>query len=274
MIRRFAFATAILAAVAFSLAGCGGSSDKDDSSSGSGGSQSSGQVAVPGDAPYSDVIAKAGFKPILFTRFPAQKPGRKATIVVYRDKSDKDKGGVLYLQGNTVDDASLSWHWYFENGAPDSIRAAELNGDGFWDVVVHLADGKTVDLIQETDFTLMGNQRDDLIALNAASSQPEGLWKCFDGDTATFWSAGGAEGYVEVSTPLGVSDGILIIRLSPDANKQKCEVFADGKKVQEIELESTDLEQRIQLDDGVKRAGKIKLEIKGDGAGISELAIR
>ena len=80
----------------------------------------------------------------------------KSEVVVYHAKSGSG-GGVLYTQ-KYGDDNRVVWHWYFNEDAPDSIEAIELNEDGLWDVRMFIG-SKTQDYVQEQSFSLVARQR-------------------------------------------------------------------------------------------------------------------
>ena len=185
-------------------AGCGGGSDSSKEAT------SSAVTTLPVEgAPFGDRMAAAGYRVVQFRDFPAQQQGRQAYAVVYRAGSS---GGVLCTatQGNSGDQPV--WHWYFSDGAPDSVAYLELNDDGLWDVRIYFGEEHR-DFIQESDFSLFGKLRSDLIAVNGTASQQDGLWQAFDGDTTTAWTAGGDKGWLEVRSPLGLRDGVLALQL-------------------------------------------------------------
>lgn len=251
--------------VAAMVAGCGGGSESGKAST------SSAVTTMPVEgAPFGDRIAAAGYEVVQFREFPAQIPGRKANAVVYRSGST---GGVLYTatQGNSGEQPA--WHWYFDDGAPDSVSYLELNDDGLWDVRVYFGDEQR-DFIQESDFSFFGRLRSDVIATNATASEQDDLWKAFDGDTSSTWTAGGNGGWMEVRSPLGLRDGVLVLQMQGDGGAAKVAVKADGKQVDEFDLEKTTLEQIFQLGDGVMAASVVRLEFSGGKASVAEMRLR
>ena len=249
------------------LASCGGSGE-------SGGTASSGKPAeAVADAPMAQELAAAGFQAVFSRSFPAQVPGKKANAVAYQDKSGKGVGGIIYTLGYEAAAQSVVWHWYFDDGAPDSLQAVELNDDGLWDVIVYMRGGTTREFIQDTDFTFVAPERNDRIAMNGGASSTEGLWRVFDGDSTTAW--GGANASVTIPTPLGLEDGTLVIQLTKDKRPGKCEVKVDGKKVDEFDLAATNEAQSFSLDATVKTADAVELRFSGDGdVLVSEVGIR
>jgi hypothetical protein len=181
----------------------------------------------------------------------------------------------LYLQKHGEDDR-IVWHWYFEDGTPDAIEALELNGDGLWDVRMR-AGGETREYIQDETFSFMARKREDRVAMNGKASEPIGdtgaSWRCFDGDPNTAWRSRTKGAFVDVPTPLGIKDGVLTIQLLTEDQPRKCELKADGKKVQEFELEQTTLEQVIQLDERARGARLLRLEIQSTHGGTENVAI-
>jgi len=250
------------------IVGCGGDSDAGGDTASS---ESAGVTTMPVEgAPFGDRIAAAGYQVVQFRGFPAQRPGRDAFAVVYRNGSE---GGVLYTssQGNSGDQPV--WHWYFNDGAPDSTSYLELNDDGLWDVRVYFGE-KHRDFIQESDFSFFGKLRSDLITLNGEASEQDGLWKAFDGDTTTAWTAGADKGWMEVGCPLGLRDGVLSLQLGREGGPTKVTVKADGKRVDAFDLEGTALEQVFQLGDGVMDASVVRLEFSGGEGAVAEVQLR
>jgi len=267
---------AVLAAGILSLGACGKSGDKQATS------DDGRRVTTklnPASAPMKSVLEKAGYEPVYYRRFPAQMPGMKANIVVYRAKSGKD-GGVLYLQEYGGSDRVV-WHWYFDSGVPDSVTALEINGDGLWDVRMYVG-GETRDYVQDQSFTFVRSQRDDRVAMNGPSSEPidaESMsWKCFDGDSTTAWRAkvGSGGAFIVLPTPLGIEDGILSVRLSGAKQPLKCELQVDGNKVQDVDLKPVDTEQLVHLDAEARKARSLRLVVDSgaDEVAISELGLK
>ncbi len=255
------------------VASCGGS-----------GEQNAGAGKKPaglpvGDAPYAALIDASGFQVTLLKRFPAQVPGRKGSTVVYREKSGKARGGVIYTNRFGEGEDQMVWHWYFNDAAPDSIAALELNDDGLWDVRIYLSGGKTVDLLQDVDFTFVARPREDLIATNGVASEPRDLWRVFDGDSTSAWRDEDASrgAYVEVYVPLGVRDGILTVQLTRSDRPGKMKVKVDGKERKSFDLEKTTGRQLFQLGEIIGEGAAVRLEFTPSADGtvaVSEISIR
>jgi hypothetical protein len=80
-----------------------------------------------------------------------------------------------------------------------------------------------------------------------------------------------------VPVPLGVRDAEMDVQLASYDQPGKITVFADGRKLQTIDLSGTQVRQTFRLDPGVRGAADIRLEVeggKGDSVAISELEIR
>jgi hypothetical protein len=263
----------LLAAGLLVLSSCGGKSGEEKQAAGEKETKSTPAVVVA-DAPLKAEIEKAGFKPIFYSKFPSQLPGIKSDVVVYR--ADKGSaGGVLYVQeyGNQYRPV---WHWYFASDAPDSVHAVEINEDGLWDMRMWVG-GETRDYVQDQSFTLTARQRDGLVAMNGDASEPVDaagmLWHAFDGDTTSAWSSDLGGAFIDLPVPLGIDAGILAVRLLPEGQPDKVEVKADGKKVQEFELDQTTLEQAIQLDPAAKNADTLRLEFKSAHRGADKVSV-
>lgn len=234
--------------------------------------------------PYDSVIEAAGYEVVYFRTFPASEAGRRGRLILYASASGGKDGGAVFVEqwGTTT---QWVWHWYFEDARPEAYTREELNQDGLWDIRIVFENGDRVDLIHDDTFALLGRGREDRIALNGTSSTPlEGhpLWHCFDGDLRSSWQSeiGGEEvPFIEVASPLGLSEGILSIRAASDGQPRQCHLYADGDRVQSIELQATRDEQLVQLDPKLNTAKKIKLEIEschGDcgAVAIAELQIK
>jgi len=79
------------------------------------------------------------------------------------------------------------------------------------------------------------------------------MWKCFDGDTASAWKSsltGGA--FIEFSVPFGVAGGNLSVYTLSSEQPRGCAVYADGKRLEDIELKPVDGRQVVALGQGVK----------------------
>ena len=172
-------------------------------------------TVAPGDVPMGAALARAGLTVVSDKAFPAQLEYRKAQAVAYRKRGGK-QGGLLVVQGMATEQpARVVWHWYFADGQPDSAAATELNGDGLWDVRVYMNGGDVRDFIQGESFTLMAAERDDRIAQNGDSSDPAGVWRCFDGDTTTAWEGtAGVGSWIAIPAPPPAST--MPFRESPD----------------------------------------------------------
>jgi len=262
------------------LASCGKSGDQKTTDKTAAGTDKAPAATVSlSDAPLKPVLQKAGFEPVFYRSFPGAVPGLASSMLVYR-ASRGSGGGVLFLQ-EYGDQFPCVWHWYFADDAPDSVQAVEVNEDGLWDVRMFVK-GQPRDYIQDQSFTLSARQRDDLIAMNGGASEPvdaAGMsWFAFDGDTATAWRSKLGGAYIEVPVPLGAGTTLSIQLLASD-QPRKVELKADGKKVQEFELDATTLEQAVQLDAAAQGASVLRLEFKSgqDGAGnvaVAELGVR
>ena len=158
-------------------------------------------------------------------------------------------------------------------------------GDGLWDVRFVSKSGEVLKLIQDETFSLTSGDRDDWIALNGSCSKTltagDALWRCFDGDTTTFWRSSSVTGeaFIELAAPFGVKEGILSITTAEKNQPRKCTVYADGDKVQEFDLEPKAARQMIQLDSSVQGAKKVRLVLNSshseDGiVSIAELALQ
>lgn len=228
------------------------------------------------------MIEEAGFTIRSYRDFPAQEVTMKGRMLVYTDKGKKHSG-VVYLKkvGGRL---HPSWHWYFEDMVPDSVLKREINGDGLWDVRMVASHGKTVDFLQDDSFTLMGPERSDWIAMNGESSPPVSkeneLWKAFDGDTTTAWKSAPQDvAFIELAVPFGVRDGVLRIATLSSEQPERCVVYADGKRVGEVELQPVAGRQEIALDAGIRGAKSVRLEfpsVRGGGnvVAVAELSLR
>jgi hypothetical protein len=248
--------------------------------------QATEESSLEGEIPdVRQMIENAGYVTQAYVEFPAQELGKKGRILVYTDKRRKSSGGLIYMK-KTGAEVAPAWHWYFEDMVPELVEKTEINDDGLWDVRVSSKDGKTVEFVQAESFVLTAAGRSDWIALNGVSSQPvtagDALWKCFDGDTSTAWrsslSAGG-EAFVEFAAPFGIDEEILVVQTMDSEQPQRCTLYADGKKVQEFELEPKAASQMIRLDQGATGAKKIRLVFDatygdGDVVSVAELALR
>lgn len=227
------------------------------------------------NAPFAPAITGKGYQVVQAKRFPAQVDARRATVVVYR-ATDGARGGILYVRGFQEDPPRPVWHWYFGNAAPDSVMAIDINRDGLWDMRAFMVGGATQDFIQDTDFTFRGPERAALVAMNGSSSSPEGLWKMFDADTSTSWSAPSSGAYIEIPNPFGVESGQLSVRLAGGSRPGKLEIGDGAQKLQECDLAATVEEQRFQLDAAVRKLPVIRIQVVGAGKNValSELELQ
>lgn len=229
-------------------------------------------VVTKDNAPYKSTIEGKGFTIAQAKRFPAQVDARRAAVVVYNSGG---KGGVLYVRGFETEAPRPVWHWYFDNAAPDSIMAMDINRDGLWDVRVFMAGGKTNDYVQDADFSFMGAEHDGLFANNGASSNAKDLWKAFDADSSTAWTSSANGAYIDIPNPLGLEVGQLTVREAGGSRPTRLEIGDGTNKLQDCNLESTMEEQRFQLDAAVKALPMIRVTVigKGKNVALSELGI-
>ncbi len=270
------------------LAGsCGKKSEKEESTAQK--TTTAGQPedvqSFPKDAvPFAPEIVDGGFEAVFYDYFPSPVAGKQGKMILYRSAKGGKDGGMIFVQEMGAK-FEWVWHWYFEDASPKSVKNAEINNDGLWDIRVTMANGRTLELLQDDSFTLGDVERADKIALNGTSSPPsEGhpLWYCFDGFPSTAWMSnieGSVKPFIEVASPLGLADGILSIRALAENQPRKCDILAAGKKIQSIDLEKTTDVQLIQLKSDFKTAKKIRLVIMschGDcrEVAIAELAIK
>ncbi len=244
--------------------------------------KATGGAGKPADAPPAGSAAVAsmleakGYSVVQNRRAPAQRPGTVASAVVYRAQDGK-RGGVLYVvrpvEGT---EESIFWHWYFTDGAPDSVSFMEMNRDGLWDARIYAGERK-LDMIQGESFWLLGKNRSAVAALNGPSSAPEDLWKCFDGDSTTAWRSSKSGAFIEIPSPLGTPEGRLDVQLANEGRPRKLTVYADGDRVQTVDLADTGNRQSFQLDPAVRDASLIRVEIEGgsdESVAISEMELR
>jgi len=278
--RRFRILQSIgLVATAALLASCGSSESGDEKKGAASSGEPARQIATD-ETPFRSLLEEAGYTVVDARRFPAQLSGRNTSVVTYRSKKKDDVGGVLYSNRRGSVDRVI-WHWHFDDVAPDSVTALELNDDGLWDVRIHMKNGKTRDYVQKSDFSFIAPGRADLLAMNGDASATDDLWHVFDGDTTSVWrsSASGRGAWIELATPFGVADGVLTVQLSATEQPTRCEVAADGKKVQEIELSESLLEQVFSLNESARGATTVRVLFKaprggGDSVSISELGLK
>jgi hypothetical protein len=227
------------------------------------------------NAPFAPAITGKGYRIVQARRFPSQVDARRASVVVYR-AADGSRGGVLYVRSFGGESPQPVWHWFFRDGAPDSVQAADINHDGLWDVRVFMSGGTSVDYLQDEAFTFMGRERDGLVAMNGESSAPTDMWKAFDADTSTAWQSPAPGAFLEVPNPFGLETGELSVQLSGRDRPKKVALFAGDRKAQEFDLAATEEEQRFLLDPSLRSAESIRVVLEGAGGSvaISEMEIR
>jgi len=229
---------------------------------------------TPDNAPYASVITGKGYHVVQARRFPAQVDARRAYAVTYQSQDGKT-GGILYVRGFENEAPRPAWHWYFADGAPDSVTAVDINRDGLWDVRVYMAGGTTREFIQDKDFSFVGPERDGLIAMNGATSSDD-AWKVFDADTSTVWSAPAPNAYIDIPNPLGLKTGQLSVRLAGASKPEKLEIGDGSREIQECDLASTTDEQRFQLEQSGRDLPVIRVTVVGTGKNValSELGLQ
>jgi len=235
------------------------------------------KVYVPDKNPFQNIIKTAGYESVAYRSFPFTRVGERGEVVVYR-ADGADRGGVIFLK--TIDgQVSPSWHWYFDDAAPDSAYPMEINEDGLWDLRVVMTGGQVREFLQEQTFTLSGRLRNDWIALNGTCSPSTDsgheMWRSFDGNPNTSWRsslAGRDEVYLEVSTPFGLHRGILTVHTQDEGRPKECRLLLDGKVVQSFKLKNKTARQRIQIKSSaqkIKTARLAVLSIHGPGQEVS-----
>jgi hypothetical protein len=243
------------------------------------------EASLPTDAvPFDAVLQAAGFEVVYYSPFPGSEAGRNGRMILYRSASGGKDGGALFVeQWRTT--TYWVWHWYFKDTKPKTFVRSDINKDGLWDISIVSEKGDRIDLIHDETFALLGEGREDMIALNGRSSEPvDGhvLWHCFDGDLRTTWRSkldAGSPVFIEVASPFGLTDGILEIEAAQDGQPRQCKLYADGDMVQTFELRATADKQLVQLDPAIRTAKKIRLEILSchgdcDSVALAELQIR
>jgi hypothetical protein len=223
------------------------------------------------------VVEAAGYVIKEYRPFPSQEITKRGRVLVYTDKKGKDSGGVVFLK-KTGFQVAPAWHWYFADMVPDSVVNVEVNRDGLWDVRFVSTQGKAEKFVQEETFSLFAKERNDWIAMNGSSSAPlthdSAMWKCFDGDTTTAWrSQLAGPAFLEFDVPFGVAEGNLMVCTTASDQPRGCAVYADGKRVQEIELKPAAGRQMIALGQGVHGAKKIRLEFTSTHANAPAVAV-
>ncbi|MCK5405901.1 MAG: hypothetical protein KAJ37_00545, partial [Candidatus Krumholzibacteria bacterium] len=266
------------------VASCG-DSDKDAERKSAGTLERIAQQALNRVSPEEEIqevsamIESAGYVTKEYREFPTQELGKKGRILVYTDKRGKKSGGIVYMK-KTGRGVAPSWHWYFDKLVPEVVERVELNDDGLWDMRVSLKNGETLEYLQGESFSMTTADRSDWVALNGESSEPlgdeHGLWRCFDSDTSTAWRSSldsGGKVFLELTAPFGIGQDILALHTWHSDQPSRCTLYADGKKVQEFELEPRAANQMIRLDDGVKGAKKIRLTFDSVHGGGSVVAV-
>jgi hypothetical protein len=223
------------------------------------------------------VVEAAGYVVKQYRSFPSQEITKRGRVLVYTDKKGKESGGVVYLK-RTGFQVAPAWHWYFKDMVPDSVVNVEINRDGLWDIRFVSTKGKSERFIQDETFSLFARERTDWIAMNGACSTPlthdAAMWKCFDGDTTTVWrSSLAGPAFIEFDVPFGVADGNLAICTIASEQPRGCVVYADGKRVEEIELKPVAGRQVVALGQAVRGAKRIRLEFTSAHANAAEVAI-
>lgn len=289
--KKLAILVAGIVAMSLSLTSCGKSSENEDAKTDGNGSPSLTEIARRAMATVSlddegrqfkEVIEGAGYVLGTYEAFPTQEVGKKGRMLVYAGKDGKS-GGVIFVK-KVGSATSPAWHWYFVDMVPERVEKLELNEDGLWDLKITGTDGRVMKFIQDTDFTLMARERDDWIAMNGDASPGVGdevLWRCFDGDTTTAWRSkvtGPEKAFVEVRVPFGVKEGILSLKALDENQPKHCVVYADGKKLEELDLAKTSARQTIRLNASVSGAKSVRLVFEsthgGDVVAIAELALQ
>jgi hypothetical protein len=266
------------------LAACGGSSEDESGDQGTSNQlleiakQAGGGLKLETEANWiHELITGSGYEVKSYEKFPGQPNGKKGRMLLYAAKNGKS-GGAIYMLTSSGS-VSPCWHWYFEDVAPKSAHAEELNDDGLWDLRIETSSEPLL-YIQDETFTLQGKDRFDWIAQNGESSPPtsasNAMWYLFDGDTTTVWRSGGGSGkaFISIKAPFGVQDAQLHLRPIESDQPATCTLYADGKKVEEIKLEQKAVRQIVALPESVKGKRDIRLEFDGGTVSIAELAIK
>ncbi len=229
-------------------------------------------------APFKEVLEKAGFTIININEFPTAVARRTGQAVVYRSIAKNRSGGILYFK-NDRERSFPTWHWYFNEDAPDSVNAVELNDDGMWDIRMSMSDGSGREFLQDEEFTLFAESRPDWIALNGTSSSATDpghpMWKCFDGHGNTSWRSSlraGDEVYLEFWAPFGIQRGVLTIQTVDEDRPRECELYADGKLIKQFTLEDRSGEQKVQIAKTQQNSVKMRFVARssyGEGGNVS-----
>jgi hypothetical protein len=228
--------------------------------------------------PFKDIIEKAGFTITSIKEFPTSETRRTGQAAVYRSNVNYRSGGILYFK-NSRQRSFPTWHWYFDDAAPEDVRAVELNEDGLWDMQITMSDGSKREFLQDKDFSLFAEVRSDWIALNVESSSTADpghpLWHCLDGRGNTAWHSSlqtTGEVYMEFWAPFGIRRGILAIQTVDEARPRECELFVDGKSIKRFTLEDRSGEQRVQVGQTDPNPTRIRFVVRssyGDGGAIA-----
>jgi hypothetical protein len=224
-------------------------------------------------APFKDVLDKAGFAIISIEKFPTAEAKRIGQAVVYRSNSSDRSGGILYFK-NERERAYPTWHWYFDDSAPEGVQAVELNEDGLWDMRISMSDASEREFLQEEEFTLFAQTRSDWIALNGTSSSstdPDHLmWKCLDGRANTSWHSSldaSGEVFLEVLSPFGIHRGLLTLHTIDEGRPRECELYIDDKMIKQFILEDQTGLQKVQIGADHRNARKIRFVVRSTYAG-------
>ena len=222
------------------------------------------------------IVETAGYVVKEYKGFPAQEITKRGRVLVYTDKKGKHSGGVVFLK-RTGFQVAPAWHWYFEDMVPDSVVNVEINQDGLWDLRIVSTRGKAERFVQGESFSLFARERTDWIAMNGSCSAPvsedAGMWKCFDGDTTTAWKSSLPGAFIEFNVPFGVTGGNLSLYTMTSEQPRGCAVYADGKRMEDIEFQPVAGRQVIALGQGVRGAKKIRLEFTSAHANAGTVAV-
>lgn len=219
-------------------------------------------------APFNDMLKTAGFSIVEIEKFPTEVARKTGQVVVYRSTEKKSSGGVLYFKNDKIR-TFPAWHWYFDDVAPDSARAVELNEDGLWDMRISMSDGSAREFLHDEEFSLFAEPRSDWIALNGPSSpstDPDHLvWNCLDGRLNTMWCSSlhpSGEVFLEVLAPFPLRNGIMTVHTAAEGRPRECELFADGKRIKQFTLEDQAGEQKVQLGKGYDSVKRIRFVVR------------
>jgi hypothetical protein len=268
----------LLIACAAATFSCGKSKDAKKAGSKAAQQADSALAAAIAQAPFKDVLEKAGFTIIEIKKFPSMDVKASGQTVVYKSTAQNPSGGVLYFR-NERNRSFPTWHWYFDDGVPDSARAVDINEDGLWDVRIWMNDGSEREFLQDEEFTLFAEPRSDWIALNGTSSSPtdpdHAMWKCLDGLQNTIWSSAmpaSGQVFLEVLSPFGIHRGIVTVQTVDEGRPRDCELIADGKSIKRFTLENRAGEQKVQFGSDPHLTGRMRFVVHssyGEGGDVS-----